>query len=179
MIALAVALIAGYVGERIPGATSEPLLETRGVGDGDSSALSPLVDIRSRLTNQRNVEMIVVNVERRVVLAIDHAARSSTARSGGRPTTTSVNRTSARLVARPSDVEIRQQVRIVGLGGTRCAGGTGSDRAGPSAAATTRSSSTLSTAEEELSRGDSFVDRLRLAAIRADGPGRRDLARAA
>ncbi len=136
-VAIAVALIAGYVGARLPGATSEPLLETRGVGDGDSSALSPLVDIRSRLTNQTRRGDDRRHGERRVVLAIDHAggvrrrdlASARPRHRRARPTLPPPD---------PSDVELRQQVDIVGLGGTRGAGGAGSDqcrRAEPHAAA--------------------------------------------
>ena len=66
-VAVAVALIAGYAGSRVPGASSEPLLDTRGRGNGDSATLSPLVDIRSRLTNQRDLEMITVQAEQRVL----------------------------------------------------------------------------------------------------------------
>jgi len=151
-VALAVALIAGYVGERIPGATSEPLLETRGVGDGDSSALSPLVDIRSRLTNQRNVVMIFVqaNAEsywRSTTLAdFDVEIWRAPDHDIGEPDLST-------LVARPSDVEIRQRVRIVNLGGTDVP-------AAPDPRAADlvydASTSTLSTDEEELSRNDSF-----------------------
>jgi len=151
-VAIAVALIAGYVGARVPGANSEPLLETRGVGNDDSSVLSPLVDIRSRLTNQRNVEMIVVTANaksywRQTTLAeFDGQIWRAPDHDIGAPDLTT-------LVARPPAAEIRQLVRIAGLGGTQV----------PAAAdpvATDlpfhQSSSTLSTAEEELSRGDSF-----------------------
>ena len=60
-----VGLLAGYVGQRLPGAREEALFDTRGNGDADGAELSPLVDIRSRLTNQTTFELLVVtsNVE--------------------------------------------------------------------------------------------------------------------
>jgi transglutaminase-like putative cysteine protease len=51
-IALIVAASAGFVGPRLPGADAAPLYETRGRGGGVTEVLSPLVDIRSRLTNR-------------------------------------------------------------------------------------------------------------------------------
>jgi transglutaminase-like putative cysteine protease len=59
--AAAVALIAGVIGPRIPGAHADPLYETRGRGGSDTTVISPLVDIRSRLTNRGNVELFRVN----------------------------------------------------------------------------------------------------------------------
>lgn len=61
--AAAVALLAGVIGPRIPGAQAEPLYETRGRGGGDTTLISPLVDIRSRLTNRDNVELFRVNAD--------------------------------------------------------------------------------------------------------------------
>jgi transglutaminase-like putative cysteine protease len=61
--AAAVALLAGVIGPRIPGAGAEPLYETRGRGGGDTTLISPLVDIRSRLTNRDNVELFRVNAD--------------------------------------------------------------------------------------------------------------------
>ena len=61
--AAAVALLAGVIGPRIPGAQAEPLYETRGRGGGDTTLISPLVDIRSRLTNRGNVELFRVNAD--------------------------------------------------------------------------------------------------------------------
>ncbi len=59
--ALALALVAGFVGPRIPGADAEPLYETRGRGGGVTQVLSPLVSIRSRLVNQSPSELFRVN----------------------------------------------------------------------------------------------------------------------
>jgi len=158
-VALAVAMIAGYVGSRLPGATSEPLLETRGVGDGDSSALSPLVDIRSRLTNQRNVEMIFVTANdksywRSTTLAeFDGEIWRAPERDIAEPDASA-------LVARPADVVLRQQTRIVGLGGTEVPAApdlTNADGPNGLRLPYDPASSTLSTGGEELAKGDSFT----------------------
>lgn len=61
--ALAVAVLGGVVGPRIPGAQAEPLYETRGRGGGVTNIISPLVDIRSRLTSRGNVELFRVNAD--------------------------------------------------------------------------------------------------------------------
>lgn len=55
-----IAVLAGVVGPRVPGAGDEPLFETRGRGDRTTRVISPLVDIRSRLTNTSNVELFRV-----------------------------------------------------------------------------------------------------------------------
>ncbi len=61
--AAAIAVMAGLVGPRIPGAGAEPIYETRGRNGGVTEVQSPLVDIRSRLTNRGNVELFRVNAD--------------------------------------------------------------------------------------------------------------------
>lgn len=61
--AVAIAVIAGFLGPRLPGAQAEPLYETRGRGRGVTEVLSPLVDIRSRLTNRGDVELFRVEAD--------------------------------------------------------------------------------------------------------------------
>lgn len=58
--ALVVALLAGVLGPRIPGADAEALYDTKGRSGGVTEVVSPLVDIRSRLVNQRAVEVFRV-----------------------------------------------------------------------------------------------------------------------
>src|SRR5690606_28100941 len=58
-----VAVLAGVVGPRIPGAQAEPLYETRGRGGGVTNVISPLVDIRSRLTSRGDTELFRVNAD--------------------------------------------------------------------------------------------------------------------
>ena len=61
--AVVIAVLAGMIGPRIPGARAEPLYDTRGRGGGDTTLISPLVDIRSRLTNRDDVELFRVNAD--------------------------------------------------------------------------------------------------------------------
>ncbi len=113
-----VALLAGWVGQRLPGARSEALFDTRGNGDGSGSSLSPLVDIRSRLTNQTDRGADRRDLERRVVLALDDAARVRRVDvEAGRPCRRR-RPTSIWYAARPPELAIRQKVSIVGLTGT-------------------------------------------------------------
>ena len=58
-----VALVAGVVGPRLPGADAAPLYETGGGGRGVTQVLSPLVDIRSRLTNRSTTELFRVRAD--------------------------------------------------------------------------------------------------------------------
>jgi len=60
--AIVVALLAGFVGPRLPGASAEPLYDTHGRDGGDvREIISPLVNIRSRLSSRTNVEVFRVN----------------------------------------------------------------------------------------------------------------------
>jgi transglutaminase-like putative cysteine protease len=52
--AIAIGVLAGVIGPRLPGANAEPLYHTRGRHGGVTEVLSPLVDIRSRLVNRTN-----------------------------------------------------------------------------------------------------------------------------
>ncbi len=59
--AVVIAVLAGLIGPRLPGAQAEPLYQTRGRGGGVTNVVSPLVDIRSRLTNRGDTELFRVN----------------------------------------------------------------------------------------------------------------------
>ena len=60
--AAVVAITASVVGPRLPGAGEDPLYETRGRSSGSvTEVVSPLVDIRSRLTNRSNTQLFVVD----------------------------------------------------------------------------------------------------------------------
>jgi transglutaminase-like putative cysteine protease len=59
-----VAVVAGVVGPRLPGADAAPLYETSGGrGGGSTQVVSPLVDIRSRLTNRSTAELFRVRAD--------------------------------------------------------------------------------------------------------------------
>ncbi|WP_420450464.1 transglutaminaseTgpA domain-containing protein [Ilumatobacter sp.] len=61
--ALCVALVAGVVGPRLPGASAEPLYETKGDGGTVTEVVSPLVDIRSRLTNRSRTRLFTITAD--------------------------------------------------------------------------------------------------------------------
>lgn len=155
--ALLIALLAGVVGPRLPGASAEPLYETRGRGGGSlTTVVSPLVDIRSRLTNRSDVELFVMQ-----------ANEPSYWRSSALPkfdgTTWGLPERTVRPAAgelsseRDGSTEIRQQLRVSALTG----------RLVPAAAdplAATGSgdlrwsaeTSTLITTGDELTTGDEY-----------------------
>ncbi len=58
-----IALGAGLVGPRLPGATAAAVYDTRGGSLKAASLVSPLVDIRSRLTNRSQAELFRVNAD--------------------------------------------------------------------------------------------------------------------
>ncbi len=61
--AVVIAVLAGLIGPRVPGANAEPIYETRGRNGGVTEVDNPLVDIRSQLTNRGNVELFRVNAD--------------------------------------------------------------------------------------------------------------------
>lgn len=112
--AAAVAILAGVVGPRIPGAQAEPLYETRGRGGGDTTLISPLVDIRSRLTNRGNVELFRVNADAPAYWRVTTLPEFDGRRF--RLPRRSLERVEGTFG--PSDgPQIRQQVQILALGG--------------------------------------------------------------
>lgn len=114
--AVGVAVLAGLVGPRIPGAQAEPLYETRGRGGGVTNIISPLVDIRSRLTSRGNVELFRVNADapaywRVTTLPAFDGQRFSLPQ---RPLERFGSGSAGATGTAP---EIRQQIQIVSLGG--------------------------------------------------------------
>jgi transglutaminase-like putative cysteine protease len=114
--ALCVALIAGFVGPRLPGASAEPIYETSGGGDGNvTEVISPLVDIQSRLTNRTATELFVVTADtdsywRSSALAEFDGQRWGIPRRD-------LQRTDSIGTASEGSVIIRQEIRITSLGG--------------------------------------------------------------
>jgi transglutaminase-like putative cysteine protease len=60
--ALGIAVVAGVIGPRLPGAHAEALYDTKGRGS-TNFVDNPILDIHSRLTNQGNVELFRVNAD--------------------------------------------------------------------------------------------------------------------
>lgn len=116
--ALAVGLLAGAVGPKLPGADAEPLYETKGGNRGSVTELtSPLVDIRSRLTNQGVRELFVVQAD------ADAYWRSSALPQfdgtiWGLPERSLDDTDGDLQTALPGSVQIRQSITIAALGGS-------------------------------------------------------------
>lgn len=115
--ALSVALIAGFVGPRLPGAGAEPIYETKG-GNGGSitEVISPLVDIRSRLTNRSRTELFVVRADedsywRSAALAKFDGQIWGIPSRGLSTTDDAIGEAAA------GSVTIRQEIRVENLGG--------------------------------------------------------------
>jgi transglutaminase-like putative cysteine protease len=109
--ALSIAVVAAVVGPRLPGATSRALYDTKGGHGGVTELVSPLVDIRSRLVNQKNLEMFRVNST-----SAEYWRITSLPEFDGtifRWPDTPVEEVDGQLAdARPGAEEIRQQVQI-------------------------------------------------------------------
>jgi transglutaminase-like putative cysteine protease len=58
-----VAIVAGVIGPRLPGADAAPIYESSGGSGGSTQVISPLVDIRSRLTNRSTAELFRVRAD--------------------------------------------------------------------------------------------------------------------
>jgi transglutaminase-like putative cysteine protease len=115
--ALSVALIAGFAGPRLPGAGEDPIYETKGGSRGSvTEVVSPLVDIRSRLTNRSTTELFTVQAD------TDSYWRSSALPKFDGVTWGLPERALSRADGTIGQgvagaVEIRQEVTIAALGG--------------------------------------------------------------
>ncbi len=153
-VAIAVALLAGFVGPRLPGADAAPLYETRGRGSGVTEVVSPLVDIRSRLTNQRNNELFQVRSSAESYWRVSALAEFDGTVWGLperplRPTNEGLSR------PRDGAVELRQEITIVDLAGSLVPAAPDPFQAsGPSDLRWVAETSTLVTVDGDLERGD-------------------------
>lgn len=115
--ALFVAVIAGVVGPRLPGAGADPIYETKGGSSGSvTEVVSPLVDIRSRLTNRSTTELFTVGAN------IDSYWRSSALPKFDGVTWGLPERDLSRAdgvigQGAAGAIEIRQELTIAALGG--------------------------------------------------------------
>jgi transglutaminase-like putative cysteine protease len=109
--AVMIAVLAGLVGPRLPGAQAEPLYNTRGRGGGVTEVISPLVDIRSRLTNRGETELFRVNADAPAY------SRATTLPDFDR-TTFGLPTVEGDFGSQdPSGRQIRQQIQVLSLGG--------------------------------------------------------------
>ncbi|HWL43193.1 MAG TPA: transglutaminaseTgpA domain-containing protein [Ilumatobacter sp.] len=114
--AVAVAGVAAYVGPRLPGAEADALYDTRGRGGGVTEVLSPLVDIRSRLTNRSDNELFRVNADREAYWRQTTLPEFDGSRFG--LPSRDLERIQAGEAFDPANGnQVRQQIQVIGLGG--------------------------------------------------------------
>jgi transglutaminase-like putative cysteine protease len=156
-IALIVAATAGFIGPRLPGADAAPLYETRGRGGAVTEVLSPLVDIRSRLTNRSDKVLFEVRAD------FESYWRSSAlpefdGRTWGLPDQPLQSADDTLGAPRPGALQLRQEVTIRALGGTLVPAAPDPFQAtGPSDRSDLRwvpATSTLVTVDDDLEPGD-------------------------
>jgi transglutaminase-like putative cysteine protease len=154
-VAVTVAALAGFVGPRLPGADAAPLYETRGRGGGGvTEVVSPLVDIRSRLTNRSDSELFEVRAS-----AESYWRTSALAEFDGTiwglPERTLQSTDDALGRPRSGAEELRQQITIVDLGGSLVPAAPDPFQAsGPTDLRWVAETSTLVTVDNELELGD-------------------------
>ncbi len=153
-VAVTVAVVAGFVGPRLPGADAAPLYETRGRGGGVTEVVSPLVDIRSRLTNRSDRELF------RVQASAESYWRTSAlpefdGTTWGLPERQLRSTDEALAIPRSGTEELRQQITIVDLGGSLVPAAPDPFQAsGPNDLRWVAETSTLVTVDSELELGD-------------------------
>lgn len=115
-MAAVVAVAASFVGPRLPGSDSEPIYETRG-GNGGSvtNVISPLVDIRSRLTNQSNAELFTVSADFESYWRLSALPRFN-GTEWGLPERALSRADGTLSTARDGATELRQAITITSLG---------------------------------------------------------------
>jgi len=114
--ALVVALAAAFIGPRLPGADAQPIYETRGGSGGSgTNVVSPLVDIRSRLTNRSDTELFTVRADFESYWRLSALPRFD-GTTWGLPER-SLSRVDGELSpARDGAAELRQEIAITSLG---------------------------------------------------------------
>jgi len=115
-VAVVVAVVAGTVGPRLPGADAEPLYETRGGGGSATTVVSPLVDIRSRLTNQSEVVLFVVDADGESYWR-SSALPEFDGTTWGLPEQPLATASSSAPEPAAGSVELRQTITVTNLGG--------------------------------------------------------------
>ncbi len=115
--AIVVAAVAGFIGPRLPGADAAPVYETRGRGGGVTEVVSPLVDIRSRLTNRKNDELFRVRASNESYWRLS-ALPEFDGTTWGLPERTLEPAGGALGSPRGDASDLRQQITIVDLGGS-------------------------------------------------------------
>jgi transglutaminase-like putative cysteine protease len=153
-----VAVAAGLVGPRLPGANAAAIYDTsgRGNGSGVTQVVSPLVDIRSRLTNRSNTELFRVRAD------VESYWRSSAlpefdGTTWGLPERELRSIDDALTAPPDSLVDNRQRITIGALGGSLVPAAPDPFQAsGPDDLRWVPETATLVTIDGELGRGDTI-----------------------
>jgi transglutaminase-like putative cysteine protease len=147
-----VAAVAGLIGPRLPGADAAPIYETS--GGGGAQVVSPLVDIRSRLTNTSPVELFRVSAD-----AASYWRLSALPDFDG--TTWGLPERELRRIeappSSPSDPGNLQRITIGALGGTLVPAAPDPRNASPQERLKwSPETSTIVTTDRDLRRGDTI-----------------------
>ncbi|MEM1335325.1 MAG: DUF3488 and transglutaminase-like domain-containing protein, partial [Actinomycetota bacterium] len=156
-----IAVGAAVVGPRLPGAGADPIYDTTTGGRGGlTTVVSPLVDIRSRLTNRSEVELFVVEADTESYWRSSTLAKfdGTTWELPERPLSTAGD---GLTTAAAGAVEIRQTITVTNLGGSLVPAAADPIAANPidgdrSALRYNADSGTLVQTGDELSSGDAF-----------------------
>ena len=115
-MAAVVAVAASFIGPRLPSADADPIYETRsGNGGSVTNVISPLVDIRSRLTNQSNAELFSVRADFASYWRLSALARFN-GTEWGLPERSLTSAGGELSTARASANELHQEITIAALG---------------------------------------------------------------
>jgi len=116
LTAVVVGALAGIVGTRLPGAHAEPLYDTKGRGNDVTEVVSPLVDIRSRLTSRGNSELFRVNADREAYWRVTTLPEFDGSQFG--LPSRALERVEGGEAFEPANgPQIRQQLQVIELGG--------------------------------------------------------------
>lgn len=154
--ALAVALVAGIIGPRMPGAGAEPLYDTRGRSGGVTEVMSPLVDIRARLVNQSSSELFRVDASEESYWRVTTLPEFD-GTTFGLPTRSLQRIDGAFGSARADATLIRQDIEVVGLRGQLVPAAADPVEASGGELRLNPDTSTLVNVDGELARGDEFT----------------------
>jgi len=174
-----VAIAAGVVGPRLPGADAAALYETSGRGGGVTQMVSPLVDIRSRLTNRSTEELFRIRADVESYWRVS-ALPEFDGTTWGLPERELEPVSDGPTAPLDSLIENRQRVTIGALGGTLVPAAPDPLQAsGPDDLRWVPETSTLVTVDGNLETGDTIdivsaaprLDAGRLAAASSIEPG--------
>lgn len=155
--ALIVALVAAFIGPRLPGADAQPLYETRGGSGGSvTNVVSPLVDIRSRLTNRSDTELFTVTADFESYWRLSALPRFD-GTTWGLPERSLARADGELSPARDGSTELRQEITITSLGAKLVPAAADPRAASPQDGLRFNAdSSTLLKTDGDLAAGDQF-----------------------